>query len=355
MPPGPTNSIVDVAHVRVGHVTVWFDEPGPPEGRGVARTGVTAVVPITPDDLFEQRVPVGVAVLNGAGEMSGFLQAREWGSLETPVLLTRTMGVGRVYDGVVEAMLAASPQVGLEDVVIPTVGVSADSWFRVGRSWLVWAAEAVRASAQATGPESGPVVEGAVGAGTGMVCLGFKGGIGSASRDVTPTGYRLGALVLANFGDGAALTVDGVPVGRDFVAEGWKAAREEPEGSCIVVLATDAPLSSRQLERLATRAGLGLARTGSVAHHGSGEIFLAFSTGARMSRTPDSNIFHRNLLRDEVLNPFFAAAVEATEEAVVNCLVAAVTVVGRDGNVATGIPHDRLREIMQAHGRLHRR
>jgi D-aminopeptidase len=139
------------------------------------------------------------------------------------------------------------------------------------------------------------------------------------------------------------------------VAEGWKAAREEPEGSCIVVLATDAPLSSRQLERLATRAGLGLARTGSVAHHGSGEIFLAFSTGARMSRTPDSNIFHRNLLRDEVLNPFFAAAVEATEEAVVNCLVAADTVVGRDGHVATGIPHDRLREIMQAHGRLHRR
>lgn len=354
MPPGPTNSIVDVAHVSVGHATVWFDEPPPPEGRGVARTGVTAVVPFTPGELFEQRVPVGAAVLNGAGEMTGFLQAREWGSLETPVLLTRTMGVGRVYDGVVEAMLGASPLVGLEDVVIPTVGECDDSWLSDGRAVQVEAADAIRAIAEAKGPDAGPVVEGAVGAGTGMVCLGFKGGIGSASRDVTPTGYRLGALVLANFGDGAALTVDGVPVGRDFVAEGWKVARDEPEGSCIVVLATDAPLSSRQLQRLAQRAGLGLARTGSVAHHGSGEIFVAFSTGARMSRTPDTNIFHRNLMRDEVLNPFFAAAVEATEEAVINCLVAADTVTGRDGNVATGIPHDRLTAIMRRHGRLHR-
>jgi D-aminopeptidase len=217
----------------------------------------------------------------------------------------------------------------------------------------VEAADAGRAIAAARGASDGPVVEGSVGAGTGMVCLGFKGGIGSASRDVSPTGYRLGVLVLANFGDGASLTVDGVPVGREFVADGWKSAREEPEGSCIVVIATDAPLSSRQLQRLAKRAGLGLARTGSVAHHGSGEIFLAFSTGARMSRTPDTNIFHRNLLRDEVLNPFFAAAVEATEEAVVNCLVAADTVTGHGGRVATGIPHDRLTQIMRRHGRLH--
>ncbi|MGZ6977851.1 MAG: P1 family peptidase [Acidimicrobiia bacterium] len=266
-------------------------------------------------------------MLNGAGELTGALQAQEWGSLETPVLLTRTMAVGRVFDGVVEVMLAADAAVGSEGVVIPAI-------------------------ADARGADAGPVAEGSVGAGTGMVCLGFKGGIGSASREVPPTGYRLGALVLANFGDGASLTVDGVPVGRDFVAEGWKAARDEPEGSCIVVLATDAPLSSRQLQRLATRAGLGLARTGSVAHHSSGEIFLAFSTGARMSRTPETNILHRNLLRDEVLNPFFAAAVEATEEAVVNCLVAADTVSGRDGHVATGIPLDRLTSIMRRHGRL---
>lgn len=353
MPPGPTNSIVDVAHVSVGHSTVWFDEARPPEGRGIARTGVTAIVPFTPGEIFHDRVPVGAAVLNGAGELTGFLQAQEWGSLETPILLTRTMGIGRVYDGVVDLMIAADPTVGAEDVVIPTVGECDDSWLSDGRSVQVEAADVARAVAAAKGSDAGPVVEGAVGAGTGMVCLGFKGGIGSASRDVTPTGYRLGALVLANFGDGAALTVDGVPVGREFVADGWKAAREEPEGSCIVVLATDAPLSSRQLERLATRAGLGLARTGSVAHHGSGEIFIAFSTGARMSRTPDTNIFHRNLMRDEVLNPFFAAAVEATEEAVINCLVAADTVTGHAGHVATGIPLDRLTTIMRKHHRLH--
>ena len=351
MPPGPTNSIVDVANVKVGHETVWFDEASPPAGRGVARTGVTAVVPFSPPELFEGRVPVGAAVLNGAGELTGFLQAQEWGSLETPILLTRTMGVGRIYDGVVEMMLAADPAVGAEDVVIPTVGECDDSWLSDGRSVQVEAGDVARAVAAARGADGGPVLEGAVGAGTGMVCLGFKGGIGSASRARMATPFHVSAL--ANFGDGAALTVDGVPVGREFVAEGWQSAREAPEGSCIVVLATDAPLSSRQLQRLATRAGLGLARTGSVAHHGSGEIFVAFSTGARMSRTPDTNIFHRNLLRDEVLNPFFAAAVEATEEAVINCLVAADTVTGRDGHVATGIPLDRLTAIMRRHGRLH--
>ena len=355
MPPGPTNSIVDVANVRVGHATVWFDEPAPPAGRGVARTGVTAIVPFSPGELFEARVPSGAAVLNGAGELTGFLQAQEWGSLETPVLLTRTMGVGRVYDGVVDLMLRSNPDVGATDVVIPTVGECDDSWLSDGRAVQVEASDVTRAVDAARGAEAGPVIEGAVGAGTGMVCLGFKGGIGSASRVVPPTGYHVGVLVLANFGDGAALTVDGVPVGRQFVEEGWTAARDAPEGSCIVVLATDAPLSSRQLQRFAARAGLGLARTGSVAHHGSGEIFVAFSTGARMERTPETNIFHRNLVRDEVLNPFFAAAVEATEEAVVNCLVAADTVAGHHGHVATGIPLDRLTAIMRAHGRLHRR
>jgi D-aminopeptidase len=181
-----------------------------------------------------------------------------------------------------------------------------------------------------------------------MVCLGFKGGIGSASRDVTPTGYRLGALVLANFGDGAALTVDGVPVGRDFVAEGWKAAREEPEGSCIVVLATDAPLSSRQLERLARRAGLGLARTGSVAHHGSGEIFVAFAPPGRRPRgdAPRADV------PDSALNDVFEAVVDASEEAVLNALWAAPEVVGREGRVAHALPHDEVLELLGRYGRL---
>jgi D-aminopeptidase len=354
LPTGPTNSIVDVANVRVGHSTVWLDEPPPPAGRGVARTGVTAIVPFSLGELFAARVPVGATVLNGAGEMTGYLQAREWGSLETPIFLTRTMAVGRVFDGAVHAMLGADPAVGREDVVIPMVGECDDSWLSDGRAVQVGVDDVARALAAATGAEAGPVPEGAVGAGTGMVCLGFKGGIGSASREVPPTGYRIGVLVLANFGDGAHLTVDGVAVGREFAADGWESARERPAGSCIVVIATDAPFSSRQLERLSRRAGLGLARTGSVAHHGSGELFVAFSTGQRMGRTPETNIFHATLLRDEVLDPFFAAVVEATEEAVVNCLVAADTVTGRDGHVAYGIPHDRLVDIMRAHGRLRR-
>jgi D-aminopeptidase len=352
LPTGPTNSIVDVANVRVGHATVWFDEAAPPAGRGVARTGVTAIVPFDLGELFEARVPVGATVLNGAGEMTGYLQAREWGSLETPILLTRTMAVGRVFDGTVGAMLAADAAVGADDVVIPMVGECDDSWLSDGRAVQVEVSDVERALAAAAGPEAGPVAEGAVGAGTGMVCLGFKGGIGSASREVPPTGYRVGVLVLSNFGDGAHLTVDGVPVGRQFAADGWTSARERPAGSCIVVIATDAPFSSRQLERLSRRAGLGLARTGSVAHHGSGEIFAAFSTGQRMGRTPETNIFHATLLRDEVLDPFFGAVVEATEEAVINSLVAADTVTGRDGRAAYGIPHDRLTRILRDHGRL---
>lgn len=349
MPPGPTNSIVDVADVSVGHATVWFDEPAPPSGRGVARTGVTAIVPFSPREVFHEPIPVGAAVLNGAGELTGFLQAQEWGLLETPVFLTRTMGVGRVFDGAVDVMLAADPVVGAEDVVIPMVGECDDSWLSDGRSVQVEAADAVRAVAVARGADGGPVVEGAVGAGTGMCCLGFKGGIGSASRQVTSS-YRLGALVLSNFGSGANLRVDGYPVGRELEQGGWHFAREEPAGSCIVVLATDAPMTSHQLERLARRAGLGLARTGSVAHHGSGEIFLAFSTGVRLPRAGESAVIHPAQVPDDALNPFFSAAVEATEEAVINSLVAADTVVGRDGHEAGAIPLDTLVEVLGEDG-----
>jgi D-aminopeptidase len=350
MRPGPTNSIVDVEHVAVGHATVWFDEDPPPAGRGIARTGVTAVVPFSPNELFRAPVPVGVAVLNGAGELTGYLQAREWGVLQTPIFLTRTMGVGRVFDGAVGAMLAADPAVGHDDVVIPVVGECDDSWLSDGRAVQVEAADVVRALATATGVANGPVIEGAVGAGTGMVCLGFKGGIGSASREVV-AGYHLGALVLSNYGDGEALCVDGVPVGRAFVADGWKKIRDEPAGSCIVVLATDAPLSPHQLGRIATRAGLGLARTGSVAHHGSGEIFVALSTGTRVPRAR-SEIVAAAPLPDAAIDAFFAAAVETTEEAVINSLIAADTVIGHDGNTATAIPLDRLQDIMRAYGRL---
>ena len=300
--PGPRNSIADVG-VRVGHVTVRRDEP-------VARTGVTAVVPPS------LPLPAGVAVLNGAGELTGSLELREWGRLDTPIYLTSTHAVGRIYDGAVSVAIAADPNVGVDDVVIPVVGECDDSHLSDARHVHVEAADAGRAVAAA----SLDVEEGAVGAGTGMVCFGWKGGIGTASRVAGDA--LVAALVLANFGTREQLRVDGVAVG-DLGDGGGPAA---PAGSCIVVLATDAPLAPQQLERLARRAGLGLARTGSVAHHGSGEIFAAFATKTERSR-PDGE-----------LDALFEAAVEATEEAVLNALWAGIDTDGRDGRVVRALP-----------------
>jgi D-aminopeptidase len=320
--PGPANSIADVAGVTVGHVTVVRDEP---DGRGVARTGVTAVVPPDPATLFREPLPAGVAVLNGAGELTGSLQIREWGTLHTPVYLTATMAVGRVYDGAVAAAVAADPAVGVEDVVIPVVGECDDSWLNDARDPQVEAADVGRAQANA----SSEFERGAVGAGTGMVCFDWKGGIGTASR--TASGHAVGVLVLANFGSARQLRIDGVPVGAHLPEPGT--GPPTPAGSCIAVVATDAPLPPAQLTRLARRAGLGLARTGSVAHHGSGEIFLAFSTDRRATFTGD-------------LNPLFQAAVEATEEAVIDALWSATTVTGRDGRIVPALPHDRVLELL---------
>jgi D-aminopeptidase len=335
---GAANAITDVAGVRVGHATVWRDEPG---GRGIARTGVTAIVP--GDELFGAPAPAGAAVLNGAGEMTGFIAVSEWGVIETPVYLTSTMAVGRVYDGAVAAAVAEDPAVGNEDVVIPVVAECDDSWLSDSAVVQVEAADAGRALAGARG---GAVDEGAVGAGTGMVCFDWKGGIGTASR-VAEAGVTVGVLVLANFGSAPDLRVDGVPVGRTLRPE---KIRPRPAGSCIAVVATDAPLAPSQLTRMARRAGLGLARAGSVAHHGSGEIFLAFSTSGRR---PRAKVGLRSAsFPDRELDPLFAAAVDATEEAVLNALWAAPDVTGRDGRVVPGLPHDDVLALLRAAGRL---
>jgi D-aminopeptidase len=335
--PGPMNSIADVAGVGVGHVTVVRDEPDPPGGRGVARTGVTAIMPAAPATLHAQPLAAGVAVLNGAGEMTGSLQVAEWAVLETPIYLTATMAVGRVFDGAVVAAVAADPTVGVEDVVIPVVAECDDSWLSEARVVQVEAADAGRALADAA---RGEVVEGAVGAGTGMMCLGYKGGVGSASRRAGDA--TVGVLVLANFGALRDLRVDGVPVGR-LLGDAPPAGRPRPAGSAIAIVATDAPLHGAQLERVARRAGLGLARTGSVGHHGSGEIFLAFST----VRGAGAGAF-----ADAELDPLFAATVDATEEAVLNALWAAERVVGREGRVAEALPRDDVVALLEDHRRL---
>jgi D-aminopeptidase len=342
---GQANAITDVAGVTVGHVTVWRDEPEPPEGRGVARTGVTAVLPAPIETVFGAPVPAGTAVLNGSGELTSSLVIREWGRIETPVYLTSTHAVGRVYDGAVEVAVASDRLVGTEEFVIPVVGECDDSWLSEGRVVQVEAADAPRAVAAA---QAGAVAEGAVGGGTGMMTKGYKAGIGTASRIAPSIGGAVGVLVLSNFYLPPALVMDGVPVG-DLLREPADAERSKA-GSCIAVVAVDAPLSSHQLERVARRAGLGLARCGSVGHHGSGEIFVAFAPPGRRPRgeAPAATI------ADVDLNDVFEAAVDSTEEAVLNALWAAPEVSGREGRVGRALPHDDVLELLAAHGRLER-
>ncbi len=345
LPAGPLNAITDVPGVRVGHVTVWRDEPDPPTGRGIARTGVTAIVP-APGSLLEQPVTAGAAVLNGAGELTGFLQVSEWGLTETPIYLTSTMQVGRVFDGAVAVALAADPGVGSDSVVIPVVGECDDSWLSDARTMQVEVDDVGRVVAEAG---EGAVAEGCVGAGTGMLCLGWKGGIGTSSRLVAGIEATVGVLVLANFGRHDTLRIDGVAVG-ERLGSGIERP-PEPAGSCIGVAVTDAPLHPHQLERVARRIGLGLARTGSVAHHGSGEIFLALSTGTRRARANTSREMVESV-PDEALDGLFQATVEAAEEAVLNAMWAAVDTTGRLGRSALALPHDPVLDLLQAAGRL---
>lgn len=309
--PGPRNSIADVG-VKVGHVTV-------------ERTGVTAVVPPS------LPLPAGTAVLNGAGELTGSLEIREWGILETPVYLTATHAVGRVYDGAVRVAIAADPRVGVDDVVIPVVGECDDSWLSDARVAHVQLDDVARAVSEA----AADFEQGAVGAGAGMSCFDWKGGIGSASRRAGD--HTVGVLLLTNFGSSEQLRVDGVPVGRLLDERPDEAPA--PGGSCIAVVATDAPLTPPQLERVARRAGLGLARAGSVAHHGSGEIFVAFATTTARS------------FADHDLNPLFQAAVDATEEAVLCSLWAAVDTVGREGRLVRALPREKVLELYRGRGR----
>jgi D-aminopeptidase len=342
LPPGPTGSVLDVPGVGLGHATVWRDEAPPPEGRGIARTGVTVLDP--GGDLFASPVPAGAAVLNGAGECTGLLSAREWGLAETPVFLTSTMQLGRVYDAACELLIAEQPAIGCDDVIIPIVAECDDSFLsdtrrmQVDRDDVRQALAAARASAGAPAAE-----EGAVGAGTGMSCLGYKGGIGTASR-VVPGGATVGVLTLTNFGDAGRLTVAGVPVGQLLPRpEQSRPARPAPAGSCIVVAITDGALDAAACERVARRAGLGLARTGSTAHHASGEIFLALATGLRAPRGgPPPGV----PVTGPALDDYFAAMTEATEEAVINSLLQAVTVTGRDGNTEAQIPADAVRRLV---------
>jgi D-aminopeptidase len=349
--PGPTDSVLDVAGVGVGHATVVRDEEDPPTGRGVARTGVTVVR--LADDPFHQMLPAGGAVLNGAGECTGFITAGEWGTVETPVFLTSTLQLGRVYDAACELMIERYPEVA-DDFIIPVVAECDDSFLNDARRMQVTRRD-VESAWQAADASVGSDVapdEGAVGSGTGMSCLGFKGGIGTASRR-TPTGHTVGVLLMTNFGERSRLTVDGVPVGRLLGDRGGleeSTQRRPPAGSCIGVVVTDAAVDGAGCARLARRVGLGLARAGSVAHHGSGEIFVGCSTGLRVER--DGRYDRTPEVVGRALDPLFAAVVEATEESVLNSIFGSNTVVGRAGHISPGLPVDETVAILRAHGRI---
>jgi D-aminopeptidase len=333
---GAANAVTDVAGVTVGHVTVWRDEADPPEGRGVARTGVTAVVPSASGGIVDPRLAAGTALLNGAGELTGSLQIHEWGLIETPVFLTSTMAVGRVYDGAVAMACDADPSIGVDRVVIPIVGECDDSWLNDARTVQVQRSDAATAVATAAG---GPVAEGCVGAGAGMVAFDWKAGIGTSSRRVPSTGATVGVLVLANYGVAANLCIAGIPAGETLGSGMDEPA--QPAGSCIALVFTDAPLGAHDLARVARRCGLGLARTGSVAHHGSGEIFLAVSTAPAVESVEAATL-------DEV----FSAVVDATEEAVLNALWAGTDTIGRSGRLVRALPHEPVLELLESHGRL---
>ena len=378
MAPGPNNAITDVQGVRVGQVTLVRGEGKLVPGRGPVRTGVTAILPHG-GDLWRDKVPAATWVLNGTGEMTGSIWIDTQGALEVPVLLTNTMNIGRVMDGVVAYMLRRYPEIGIsDDVVAPTVAECDDSTLNDARGLHVSAEDTVRAI-ESAGP--GPVAEGAVGAGTGMMSYQFKGGIGTASRVLAKGdgGWTVGVLVNANMGRRSELLVAGVPVGREITdlmprlgGDGAKGGTGGPggagagggaagasgrdagpagDGSIIIVVATDAPLDHLKLRRLASKAALGLARTGTISHHGSGDLFLAFSTGNRVPHYPKPLTYTLTVVPDDHLDPIFEAAEEATEEAILNALAMATTTVGRDGNTAYALPLERLAGIMKKYGR----
>ena len=348
-PTGPLNTITDVAGVKVGHQTLIQGEGPLKPGQGPVRTGVTVVIPR--DDVWHKKVPAGFFVLNGTGEMTGLPWVAESGFLEYPIALTNTLNVPRVANGVMSWMIKQYPAIGIEDdTLTPVVAECDDGRLNDIQGRHVSEQDVIAALDEAS---SGPVKEGTIGAGTGMVSYGFKGGIGTASRKLSDKegGYTIGVLVNANHGRRPELVVAGVPVGKLYEPPQQMSNVLLPgqsEGSIIVIIATDAPLDSRQLTRLAKRAALGLARTGSTARHSSGDFMLAFSTANVIPHYPKEPTFQLTHLADTYLNPLITATVEATEEAILNALTMATTVTGRDGHRIEAIDLVQIKALITA-------
>jgi D-aminopeptidase len=358
--PGPLNAITDVPGVRVGHTTLISGEGPLRRGEGPVRTGVTVVIPHD-GDVWTEPVFAGAHRLNGNGELTGLEWIREAGMLAGAIGITNTHSVGVVHDALIRAAADAHP-VGATFWALPVVGETYDGALNDIDGFHV-RAEHVQVALE--GATDGPVAEGNVGGGTGMICHELKGGIGTASRRAGD--WTLGVLVQANYGARELLRIDGVPVGaaipRDEVPSPWDQvdalhARAGAEGGSIIgIVATDAPLLPHQCARLAQRIGMGVARMGSYAAHGSGDLFCAFATGNRglshhAGEDDPRMTVDLRMVVDEHINPLFEAVVEATEEAITNALLAAETMTGRDGITAHALDHDRLMAAMRAHGRI---
>jgi D-aminopeptidase len=331
--PGQLNAVTDVKGVRVGHTTLNRDN---------IRTGVTAIIPHD-GNLFQQKVPAAIFVGNGFGKLAGSTQVTELGNLETPVILTNTLSVATAMDAVIGYTLF---QPGNEKVqsVNALVGETNDGYLNDIRGRHVTKADVLNAISSAS---SGPVAEGNVGAGTGTICFEWKGGIGTSSRVLSAKsgGYTVGVLVQTNFG--GVLQVDGLPVGEALNAHDL--TKETTDGSCMIVVATDAPLDARNLQRLAKRAFMGLARTGGIASNGSGDYVIAFSTAPtlRVPHNYTSPVLETPVLMNDEMSPLFAAAIEATEEAIINSLFKAETVTGKDNRTIRALPIDEVLKLME--------
>lgn len=351
--PGPLNAITDVSGVTVGFTTLISGEGKLQIGKGPVRTGVTAVLPRGKNSMNDP-VFAGWWSLNGNGEMTGTTWVEESGFLEGPVMITNTHSVGVVRDAVIQWRVNhGQPDPSGYWWSLPVVAETWDGWLNDINGFHVKPEDAFHAIDSAAG---GSVAEGNVGGGTGMICNGFKGGTGTSSRKLADKfgGYTVGVLVQCNYGSRQNLRIAGIPVGREIPSEDSSASLP-PEildrGSIIVVVATDAPLISGQLKRLAHRVSLGLGRDGSISGNGSGDIFIAFST-ANPGADASDHVADLKMLPNEKMDPLFAATVQAVEEAVINAMVAAESMTGIENHHVSALPHDQLRAILKKYNRL---
>ncbi len=337
---GKNNAITDIDDVSVGHTTLTIGDS--------IRTGVTAIMPHS-GNVFQKKVPAAIYIANGFGKLAGYSQVKELGNIETPIILTNTLSVPTASDALISYTL---DQKGNEDVrsVNSVVGETNDGWLNDIRGRHITQEHVLKAIKNAKG---GTVEEGNVGAGTGTVCFGYKGGIGTSSRVIPDSfgGYKVGVLVQSNFG--GVLEINGVPIAKELNTVP-KQFNYDVDGSCMMVVITNAPLDARNLERLAKRAFMGLAKTGGIASNGSGDYVLALSTAKEnlIPYSSDSLVQQTTFLKNDAMSPLFLATIEATEEAILNSLFAAEKMTGRESHTAEAIPIEKVIDLMKKYNRI---